>query len=485
MNCAFSRLAAGVWLVLLLGACTVGPNYGRVHSAVPAHWGEMPGSGLTAGPVRLARWWTLFEDRELDSLMERAVASNLDLRDAEARIREARAQRRVIAADAFPAVGVQASYARERSSENAGAGADSDVSSRVLKERNLFQAGFDASWEVDLFGRVRRAVEAANADIGASIEDRRDVLVTLLAEVARNYFEVRGYQRRIVVARENQKLQEQTVQLTRGRLQAGLGNELDVAQGESLLASIEAQVPSLQTAVRQGIHRLGVLLGREPEALLGELSKVRPIPFGPPEVPVGLPSGLLQRRPDVRRAERQLAAATARVGVATADLFPRFSLTGLVGMQSADITDLAVPGSRFWTIGPFVSWPIFDSGRIRARIRVQDARQEQAWIGYQRTVLTALEDVENALVAYAKEHRTRRALMRAVAANRRAVDISGELYSKGLVDFLNVLDSQRSRYLSEDQLIQSNLRIATDLVALFKSLGGGWELPQQDRALEP
>ena len=270
MNRALIRLTAGLLLMILMGmgACTVGPNYRKLHPEVPKHWSELPGRGVTGGPVQLSHWWTLFEDKELNSLIERAVACNLDLRDAEARIREARAQRGVIAADAYPTVNVEADYARERRSENATAVADSDSSSNVLNEQNLFQVGFDASWEVDLFGRVRRAIEAANADIAASIENRRDVLVTLLAEVARNYFEVRGNQRRIVVARENLRLQGQTVQLTRGRLEAGLGNELDVVQAESLLASIEAQVPSLETAVKQGIHRLGVLLGREPEALL-------------------------------------------------------------------------------------------------------------------------------------------------------------------------------------------------------------------------
>jgi NodT family efflux transporter outer membrane factor (OMF) lipoprotein len=341
---------------------------------------------------------------------------------------------------------------------------------------DLFQVGFDSSWEIDLFGGVRRSVEAANAQIQATEEDRRDILVILLSEVARNYVEVRGNQLRLAIARRNIDSQQQTVDLTQARFEAGLGSELEVAQAKAQLAATESLVPALETAARLAIHRIGVLLGQQPGSLLDELSIEAPIPLVPPEVPVGLPSDLLRRRPDIRLAERNLAAATALVGVATADLFPRFFLTGSLGQQTISFSDIALPESRFWSIGPTIRWPVFDAGRIRANIRVQDARQEQALVRYEQAVLLSLEEVENALVAYSKELARRRSLVESVDSNRRAVDISNELYSKGLVDFLNVLINQRSLYLAEETLAISDERVSTNLVALFKALGGGWEV---------
>ncbi len=343
--------------------------------------------------------------------------------------------------------------------------------------QDLFDAGFDASWEIDVFGGIRRSVEAADADIGASEENLRDVLVSLLAEVARNYLQLRGDQLRLSIAAENIRAQQQTLELTQARYDAGLSNELDVAQAKAQLAGTEAQVPRLESSARQAIHQLGVLLGKDPGALLAELSEQAPIPFGPPEVPVGLPSELLRRRPDVRRAEQELAAATARIGVATADLFPKFFLTGAVGQQSVNFSDITLPESRFYSFGPSISWPVFAGGRIRANIRVQDARQEQAAILYEQSVLNALKDVEDALVAYSKEQQTRKSLKESTEATRKAVDISNELYSQGLVDFLNVLINQRALFQSQDSLAQSDQLVSQNLVALFKALGGGWEVP--------
>lgn len=479
-SAGFSVRAAILSLVMIpaLCGCTVGPDYLKPKTEVPAQWSESPQteSPQTESPpvlvdMELSRWWSAFNDPQLDSLIGRAVQRNKDLKLAEARIREARAQRGVTAASGYPTVNTSASYTRSRATENG-----DSPSSNSMGGNDLFQLGFDASWEVDIFGGVRRAVEAADADVAAFEENRRDVLVTLLSEVARIYMEVRGSQLRLSIARETINAQRQTVELTQDRFAAGLNSELNVAQARAQLSITESQVPTLESTERQSIHQLGVLLGLDPGALLEELTVEAPIPAAPPEVPVGLPSDLLRRRPDVRRAERQLAAATARIGGATADLFPKFSLTGNIGQQSVSISDLAVPGSTFWSIGPAVKWPIFDAGRIRANIQVQDARQEQALVTYEKAVLTSLQDVENSLVAYSKEQLSRRSLAMAVEANRRAFDISSELYTKGLVDFLNVLDSQRSLYLSQDQLAQSDQRIVSNLVALFKALGGGWEL---------
>ncbi len=462
------RVLGFVLLVLVLG-CTVGPNYQKPEPPVPANWGETERVGVTTAPMDVVRWWTLFGDEELDSLIDRAVRSNKDLKLAEARIREARAQLRIAGSQAFPTVDTSGSYTRVRQSGNISG-------SQAGTESNLFQAGFDANWEIDLFGGVRRGVEAAEADLAASEENRRDVLVTLLGEVATNYLQVRGNQRRIAIARENIKAERQTLEMARGRFEAGLGNILAVTQSEALLATTEAKVPPLEISVKQAIHRLAVLLGSEPEALLGELLREGSIPPVPPEVPIGLPSELLRRRPDVRRAERELAAATARIGVATAALFPSFSLTGALGLQSTKISDFVSPASRLWTLGSILQWPLFDAGKIRAAIEVQNARQEQALLSYQNSVLAALEDVENAIVIYSKNQETRRSLVAAVQANRRAVEISSELYVKGLVDFLNVLQSEGSLYQAQDQLVQNEQGVSTDLVGLFKALGGGWDI---------
>ena len=462
-------------MILTLSGCTVGPHYRQPKAEMPVQWSEASPSETAPVSVDIGRWWNVFKDPELDSLVERAVENNKDLKIAGARVREARAQRSFVAADAYPSVNTSAAYARSRSSENA-VPSSSGRGGSPMEGNDLFQFGFDAGWEIDVFGRVRRTVEAAEADIESFEENRRDVLVTLLSEVARNYLEVRGSQLRLFIARKNIEGQRQTVQLTQDRFTAGLSSELNVAQARAQLASTEAQIPALESVERQTIHQIGVLLGLDPGALLDELIKAAPIPASPPEVPVGLPSDLLRRRPDVRRAERQLVAATARIGVATADLFPRFSLTGSIGQQSLSVSDLATSGSTFWSVGPTIQWPLFDAGRIRANIRVQDARQEQALVTYEKAVLTSLQDVENALVAYSREQVSRRSLALAVDANRRAYEIANELYSKGLVDFLNVLDTERSLYQSEDLLAQSDQRIATNLVALFKALGGGWDL---------
>lgn len=464
---------------MLLGSigCVVGPDFTQPQVRPPGQWSELPSSGASTDMAEVIDWWKLFNDAELNSLIKRAVAANLDLKLAGARILEARALRGMVVADLYPKVDASGSYSRLRSSGTATpiVGGGDAAEFAAASEKNLFEAGFDAAWEADIFGRLRRKVQAADAELAAAEWDRRDVLVVLLSEVARNYVELRGAQKRITILKENIELQQQSLELTRGRLEAGLGNELDVAQAEALLTTTEAQIPALDAAVKTAIHRLGVLLALGPEALLQELAAETPIPPAPPLVPVGLPSELLRRRPDIRKSEMQLAAATARVGVATADLFPTFSLTGLLGLGSAKLEYFARPDSLMWNVGPTISWPVFDAGRIRANIKVQDAREEQALLSYHKTVLKSFEDVENALVAYATEQQTRRSLMAVVDANRRAADISSALYSEGLVDFLNVLVSQRALSQSQDELVQSDQRVSTDLVALFKALGGGWQ----------
>ncbi|MFP5214067.1 MAG: TolC family protein, partial [Acidobacteriota bacterium] len=329
--------------------------------------------------------------------------------------------------------------------------------------------------EIDIFGGTRRNVEASEADIQAAVEDRRDVLVSLAAEIGTDYITLRGVQQQIAIARNNLASQKHTAEITRKRYEAGYVGRLDVTNAESQVATTASQIPVLESSAQSTIYNLSVLLGLPPASLEQELTVEGLVPATPPEVPVGLPSDLLRRRPDIRRAEAQIHAATARIGVATADLFPKFSLTGSFGFSSSDLATFASWGSRAWSFGPTVTWPIFNAGKIRSNIEVQNALEEQSLIGYQKTVLVALKDVETALVSYAKEQQHRTALMEVVTHDRKAVELAMTLYTAGKTDFLNVLTAQRSLYLSENALAQSTSNVAIDLVALYKGLGGGWE----------
>jgi len=513
-----------VLLCVGLAGCAVGPDHEPPQRQVPERWSEAEPGVVTTRPAEVAEWWTTLNDPMLNALIERAVRSNINLRIANARVRQARAQRGVVAADLWPQADLSGSYnykgtslneKPETSGDSSGVGGQlldavsdatgsaiangsldpsgfaSDVVSDAVsgaldrndgggangtvRAQNLFEVGFDATWELDIFGGVRRSVEAAEAEIDAAEEDRRDVLVTLLSEVARNYVEARGYQRQISIARENIATQQKTLDLTRIRLDGGLTSELDVAQAKAQLASTQSEVPTLETYFRQAVHRLGVLLGEHPGTLLADLSTEARIPASPPPIPVGVPSELLRRRPDIRRSERQLAAATAEIGVATADLFPKFSLTGSFGSQTHDMQHFLDRRSLFWSVGPSVSWPILDAGRIRANIEVQDAIQQEALARYELTVLTALEDVENALAAYQREHVRYRHLADAVAANRRAVILANERYVAGVADFLSVLEAERSLYATQVQLVQSTTDTTLHAITLYKALGGGWQ----------
>ena len=467
-----SVLVAVVGLaVLIVSGCMVGPNYHPPQPTVPTAWvgvAETPTgqpSVATAQPADLTQWWRQFNDPILITLVEEAVKTNLDLRLAEARLRQARATRGVAIGGLWPAATASVGYQRLHT-----AGAMPDD-----QQQNLYQAGLDAVWELDLFGGRRRNIESANANIQAAIENIRDVQVSLIAEVALNYIQLRGYQQEIVIAQNNLKAQQHTAEITHKRLNVGFASALDVANADSDVATTESQIPVFETAAQQSIYALGVLLARPPADLLKQLSPTGNLPSIPVQVPAGLPSDLLRRRPDIRESEAQLHAATAQIGVAIADLFPRFSLTGTVNWQSNLLRTWWTEASRSFGVGPSVSWPIFQGGAIVSNVRVQKALRDQAFITYQKTVLAAFQDVENALIAFAKEQQHRKALNDAVVANRKAVDLSLQLYTEGQIDFLNVLNAQRSLYASEDALVQSERNIATDLIALYKALGGGWE----------
>lgn len=465
--------AFAAWALLVIAAgCAVGPNYQPPKTAAPEKWTSPMTGGETNGPVVLAEWWKSFGDTNLDGFILTAVRSNLTLRVAEARVREARAQRGVVSGALWPSLGASGSYSRNRYGANefpplAGFGVPLDY--------NLYNADFDAAWELDIFGGTRRAVEAANAEIGAAEYSERDVLVSLLAEVARDYITARGYQQRLAIAEDNIRVEKDVVGLTSDRYQNGLGSDLDVQQATALLNSTEAQVPSLESGFDASVYHLSVLLGQPPGALMDDMSAKKDIPLTPPQVPVGLPSDLLERRPDVQEAERQFAAATARIGQAKADLFPKFSLTGLAGLESVSAGTWINYASHYWSAGPSVQWDLFQAGSIVANVHVQNARQEEALNTYRQTVLTALEDAETALTAYAREQVRRESLGRSVRADQQALDLSRQLYKNGLVDFLRVLDSETSLYSAQDALVQSDQAVSLDLVQLYKALGGGWE----------
>jgi NodT family efflux transporter outer membrane factor (OMF) lipoprotein len=454
----------------LSGCVTVGPDYTAPELSAPAAWHSEMKGGLKAVPpvaAQLAQWWTMLDDPQLSRLIEQAAANNLDLKLAQARLREARARRGIAAADRFPTLSAGAGATRSRSSEELGLGPASGQTSES------WSAQFDAAWELDLFGGKRRALEAAEATLQASQEDLRDVQVSLLAEVALNYIEVGNYQARLAIAQQNLAAQNEAWQIARWRREAGLTMQLDEDQAKLNLEQTRAGLPTLQTGLEQAKNRLAVLLGHKPGEL-AELEHPATIPRIPAEVAVGIPAETLRNRPDLRRAERQLAAATAQVGVATADLYPSFSLSGILGLQALSSADLLQSSARMWSVAANAGWVLFDAGRIRQNIKVQSALQEQALIGYESAVLGALRDVENALIAYAEEQNRHTSLTAAVAAAQSAAQLADSQYRAGLIDFQSVLDTQRSLLSLQDQLSQSDATVTSNLVRLYKTLGGGW-----------
>lgn len=462
-------------LAVLLASCSVGPNYQSPKTTSPAKWNTPLSGGETHSIKPVAAWWKTFRDPELDSLVDRAVKANPDLKIAEARVREVRAQYRMQQSAFGPTVDAGGFAGKDRVSRRMPLLNDMALAPTVPLENETYLAGFQAAWEIDVFGGTRRAVEAAGAEVGAAEYGRRNALVILLAEVGRNYVELRGGQRRLEIAQKNIKAQTEALEIARDRYKNGLTSELDVQQAIAVLTATQAEIPRLQTLVQASINRIDVLLGQQPGTLTAQLSKPARIPATPPMVPVGLPSELLCRRPDVQQAERQLAAANARIGVATSDLFPKFYLTGGGGNLSVSSDNWFSPNSQYWSFGPTAQWRIFDTGRIRANIKVQNARQEQALISYEKTVLTSFEETENALTSYAKEQVRRQSLEESAKASREALQMANQLYTKGLVSFINVIDAERSLYQSEDSLVQSDKAVSQNLIALYKALGGGWE----------
>jgi multidrug efflux system outer membrane protein len=451
--------------MLLLAACAVGPNY-HVPETPPTVVHNAASEAFLAQDPE-ATWWQEFEDPELDGLVRRALAANLDLRIAFDRVRAARAVFVQNNYDYAPHLPVQGAYAKSVEQEP-GFGLN-----RITAESDSL--GFDATWEIDLFGRVRRSVEAARADLGAERASFRDAEVTVAAEVARNYFELRGAQKRLGVARENLASEKQTLELTKLRDEVGRGSELDVQRSRARLKATEATIPPLEAAESQGAYRLAVLLGERPGALHEELKPAAVTIYAKP-LPIGDATQLLRRRPDVRIAERQLAAATARVGVATADLFPRVNVTGFVGFLSGDVGRLfstTLPNdARAWSVTPAVTWAAFDLGSVRTRLHASEAQSDAAAANYEKVVLMALEDTENSFLSYSKRQAQLKSLSEQADASRRAAELADIQYREGVADFLVLLDAQRTQLDAEDAVAQAQTAVNVAVIAIYKALGG-------------
>lgn len=456
----FARMSSGLLLSALLAACSVGPDYQTPDLSVPGSWRNR-GAETPAATPRLAYWWTQLGDRELDRLIAMSIESNLDVRSAKARVREARAGFRQATASLFPSLDGAGSVRRSKST-----GSDA--------VNTLWNGGFDASFELDLFGANRRAREAARYGLDAAEEELRATLLTLIGDVATNYVEARGYQQRLKLAEETARSQQDSANLIRRRLEAGSSSGLDVANAEGQAASTAARIPTLKTALAAAIHRLGVLTGQVPTALSDRLMAASRIPSPRLPVPAGVPANILLARPDVRLAERQLAQATAKIGQAEAARYPSISLTGSIATTATEFGDLGKNSSLSWAFGPTLSVPVFNAGRLAAAADVARAQRDQSFLAYRSAVLTALEDVENALVGFTQERRRLAAQSRSAESYQRAADLSRTLYQTGAVSFLDVLDAERSTYSAQDTLIQSRVLVTTYYIALQKALGGGW-----------
>jgi outer membrane protein, multidrug efflux system len=494
-------------LSMLAGACSVGPNFTPPEAKAPDNWHDLQRVQNPPDDMRFPhasvpslvdtnadpdpRWWRQFNDATLDSLIDRAAAGNLDLQSAVLRIAAAREQAVVSGAQGLPQLSANASYKREQlglkgllqsqgvfDKINALGSNSANVTNALNSATgpvSLFQDGFDASWELDLFGRVRRSVESANAQTESEMENRNDALVSLEAEVAQTYSQLRGAQLLKQITLAEIDSEQRILDLTREQARVGLTSQSDVESATAQVGSLQAQLPQFDAQIAQAMNGLAVLTGSVPGELDAELEAPGAVPPVPPSVPIGLPSTLARRRPDIRRAESDLHAATAEIGVAVAQMYPDVSLTGSVGTRATQVKYLAHWSSLFWSVGPSISLPIFEGGALRANVRIAKAQAGEAALQYRSTVLKALQDVDNALVSYRTDQDRREALTRTVEANRISLQLATDSYRKGLVSFITVLDAERQLAETRQQLAQSTVSVTTDLIAVYKALGGGWQ----------
>ena len=471
-------------LALLLTGCAVGPNYIRPETPEPQRWIEEENPVIKSESADLGQWWTVFNDPVLNTLIETAYQQNLSLRIAGIRILESRARLGIATGDLYPQMqGVGGSFTSQgisKNTANSQPGADFYYGNADL--------AFDAAWELDFWGKFRRGIEAGLGDLDASIANYDDILVTLTAEVARNYGLVRTLEQRLAIAKENVKIQESSLRIAEVRFDSGDVTELDVAQAKTLLGETQASIPSLEASLRQAKNALAILLGILPGDIDKMLGKPGTIPVVSAEVAVGVPAELLRRRPDIRLAERQLAGQSARIGIAKANLYPHFSLLGTIGLRASDaaITAAGFPGgssfSDLWdsdsinySFGPSIGWDIFNYGRIRNSVRVQDARFQELVANYENTVLKAAQEVEDAIVSFLRRKEAAKYLAYSVEGAKRSVHLSLIQYREGLVDYQRVLDAQQSQSKGQDSLASTTGNVMLDLVAVYKALGGGWQ----------
>lgn len=454
--------------ILFYTGCMVGPNYKTPQTKLPNSFLITEGSDYTNDAVEI-EWWRGFKDPVLDELIEAALAGNYDIQIATARVLEARALRTETGLELAPIVPFDANYTKQKVGE-------STVFPGVSRETDLYEAGFDATWELDFFGRIRRTLEAETAEIQSRVAARRDVIVSLLAEIARNYFELRGAQNQLEVARKNAENQQKTLELTIALLEGGRGTELDTSRARAQLNNTLAIIPPLESNVRRAIYRIGVLTGQQPDTFVNELLKPKPLPEVPMLVKIGTPIGLLERRPDIKVAERNLAGFTASIGIATADLFPRISLLGSIALQANTFSGLFEGGAGAFSIGPDIFWSAFDMGRVYQRIKAADALTQAAFAQYQLTVLTAIEEVDSALVDHKQQFVRYKYLKESAQESEKAMKLAELRYRYGVANFLDVLDAQRTLLLAQSELALSETNLNTSLVAVYKSLGGGWEV---------
>ncbi len=450
----------------LLTACTVGRDYQLPFFATPDNFAEATTPEFSKKAIEL-KWWEVFKDGQLSALVNQTILNNHDLKVAHANLREARALYMEAGLNLAPTVTTHSNYTEQLRSAGS-------MNNRafVPRELSLYSAGFDAAWELDLFGRVRRNIEASGDEVGMQEASLKDVKISLIAEVARNYFELRGLQNQLAVIQQNIKNQQQTLEITRLRVENGRGTELDTTRVAAQLDNTRAIVPTLEMEITHAIHRLSVLTGQLPNALTANLSKAMPIPKLPEMIAIGNPADLLRRRPDIQIVERRLAASTARIGVTTADLFPKVTFVGSISLEASTLSTMGATGSDAYSLGPRISWAALDLGRVYARIKAADAHADADLASYQQTVLAALEETENALVSYNKTKVKQDFLASAVKSSLKAYELAQLRFNEGMTDFLTVLDSQLRLLQDQNQLAQSQTDTATKLVAVYKSLGG-------------
>jgi NodT family efflux transporter outer membrane factor (OMF) lipoprotein len=499
--------ALALLLCSLLTGCLVGPDFERPQSATPDVFNRTQAAQAASRAVEAEftpQWWTLFNDPVLDSLENQLSDANLDVAAASARLRQSRAEQRIAGAEEYPTLNGAASYNRERGSPNGilsllgvtptGSQTQSAAGNTPLgvaplpgskgsPAYDLYQFGFDASWELDFWGRARRGVEAASALADASYEDRNAILLSARAELARDYIQLRDTQALLVIAKQNLDIAHDATRLTQTRVHEGVTTDLDVANAMAQAESIESLIPTLESRSETTINAIGVLLAKEPGALKAMLAEPHEVPALPGQVPIGVPSELVQRRPDIRKAEAQLHAATATIGMAKADFYPRISLNGSAGFQSLQLSNLADWASGQFVVGPSITLPIFEGGRLKGTLHLREAQQQEAAIVYKHTVLQAWREVDDALVVYDAEQRRRDRLESVVSLNQRALSIARQRYKAGAVDFLDVLNVQKQLLDAQSKLEQSRADADANLITLCKVLGGGWEstYARQDR----